>query len=52
MTPIITKTIRVPLGIMAKVEQDRGAISFNAYCVEALREKADKEEINKPVDSV
>ena len=43
MTPIITKTIRVPLGVMAKVEETRGATSFNAWCVEALREKAERE---------
>lgn len=44
MTPLITKTIRVPLGIMAKVEEARGTSSFNAWCVEALREKAEREQ--------
>ncbi len=43
MTPVITKTIRVPIGVAAKVEQSRGKTSFNYYCVEALREKAERE---------
>lgn len=43
MTPLITKTIRIPLGVMAKVEQGRKEQSFNAYCVEALREKAERD---------
>lgn len=45
MTPIVTKTIRVPLGVIAKVEEARGDTSFNAWCVEALREKAEREQI-------
>jgi len=43
MNAIITKTLRIPLGIMAKVEQARDKISFNQYCVDALREKAERE---------
>ncbi len=48
MTPIITKTIRVPLAIMAKVEASRGTASFNSWCVAALREKAERETITGP----
>lgn len=44
MTPIVTKTIRIPLGIMTKVERVRKSGSFNSWCVEALREKAEREE--------
>lgn len=45
MTPVITKTLRIPLAVMAKVEHARGSTSFNAYCVEALREKAERDSV-------
>ena len=43
MIPIITKTLRIPLGDAAKIEAARGKLSWNAYCVEALREKVERE---------
>lgn len=45
MQPIVTKTIRVPLGVIAKVEEARKQQSFNSFVVEALREKAEREAI-------
>jgi len=43
MISVIVKTLRIPVGIMAKVEAARGTTSFNAYCVDALREKAERD---------
>lgn len=42
MQPIVMKTIRVPLGVLAKVEQARKDQSFNSFVVEALREKTER----------
>lgn len=47
MQAIIHKTIRVPVGIAAKVEEMRGEVSWNAYCVEALNEKAERDKFKQ-----
>ena len=49
MISVIVKTLRIPVGIMAKVEETRGTTSFNAYCVDALREKAEREALPSPL---
>jgi hypothetical protein len=43
MISVIVKTLRIPVGIMAKVEEQRGKTSFNQYCLDALREKAERD---------
>ena len=49
MISVIVKTLRIPVGIMAKVEETRGTTSFNAYCVDALREKAERVALPSPL---
>ena len=48
MHAIITKTLRIPIGLLAKVEIARGEQSFTRYCLESLRDKVDRDALTGP----